>query len=166
MLTDLVSADYRLLWSPDRKEEAKVLFKPGKNHRGYFVADDIIEQAGTAIDILQNIIQIKIMSWFTITCQLIRNSLMGSYLHAKCLNLPQSWSQIGWLKSMYLMQIQRKQILNEICLHLWRQSHCRTCKSKSDDYLILDLLTFFIDLHLALAATDLWKHTKEMLMAN
>ena len=53
MVADLVSADYRWLQSPDGKEEARVLFKAGKNHQGYFVADDIIKQVETAIDILK-----------------------------------------------------------------------------------------------------------------
>lgn len=53
MVADLVSADYGWLWSPDGKEEARVFFKAGKNHNGYFVADNIIKQAGTAIGILK-----------------------------------------------------------------------------------------------------------------
>ena len=53
MVADLVSADYRWLQSPDGKEEARVLFKAGKNRQGYFVADDIIKQVETAIDILK-----------------------------------------------------------------------------------------------------------------
>jgi len=53
MVADLVSADYRWLRSPDGKEEARVLFKAGKNREGYFTSDDILEQANKAMDILQ-----------------------------------------------------------------------------------------------------------------
>ena len=59
--------------------------------------------------------------------------------------------------------LQRKQILNKICLHLRRQCHFRACGSKSDEHLITDLLLIFSkDLHPVLA--DLWKHMKEVLM--
>jgi len=53
MVTGLVSADYGWLQSPDGKEEARVLFKAGKNWEGYFMADDILKQPEKAIDILQ-----------------------------------------------------------------------------------------------------------------
>src|SRR5882762_9154222 len=53
MVADLVSADFGWLQSPDGKEEARVLFKAGKNREGYFTADDILKQAEKAIDILQ-----------------------------------------------------------------------------------------------------------------
>jgi hypothetical protein len=53
MVADLVSADYGLLRSPDGKEEARVLFKAGKNRKGYFTSNDILEQGGKSIDILK-----------------------------------------------------------------------------------------------------------------
>jgi len=53
MVTDLVSADYGWLWSPDGEEEAQVLFKAGKNHKGYFTAENILNQVAKAIDILE-----------------------------------------------------------------------------------------------------------------
>ena len=53
MMVDLVSTDYGRLQLPDGKEEARVLFKAGKNQEGYFTADDILKQAEKAIDILQ-----------------------------------------------------------------------------------------------------------------
>jgi len=43
MVADFVSADYGWLCSPDGKERARVLFKPGKNRDGYFDCEDIIE---------------------------------------------------------------------------------------------------------------------------
>ena len=53
MVVDLVSADFGWLRSPDGKEEARVLFKAGKNREGYFTADDILKQAKKAVDILK-----------------------------------------------------------------------------------------------------------------
>lgn len=53
MVADLVSADHGWLRSPDGKEEAHVFFKAGKNHEGYFTNDDILEQAGKSMDILE-----------------------------------------------------------------------------------------------------------------
>jgi hypothetical protein len=53
MVADLVSADYGWLRSPDGTEEARVLFKAGKNREGYFTSDDILDQAETAINILK-----------------------------------------------------------------------------------------------------------------
>ena len=53
MIADFVSADYGWLCSPDGTESARVLFKPGKNRDGYFDCEDIIKQAGTAMDIIQ-----------------------------------------------------------------------------------------------------------------
>ena len=53
MVADLVSADHGWLRSPDGKEEARVFFKAGKNRDGYFTNDDILEQAGKAMDILE-----------------------------------------------------------------------------------------------------------------
>jgi len=53
MVADLVSADYGWLRSPDGKEEARVLFKAGKNREGYFTNDDILNQANKAMDILE-----------------------------------------------------------------------------------------------------------------
>jgi hypothetical protein len=53
MVADLVSADYGWLRSPDGKEEARVFFKAGKNHEGYFTNQDILEQAQKSMDILE-----------------------------------------------------------------------------------------------------------------
>ena len=53
MVADLVSADYGWLQSPDGEEEAQVLFKAGKNHEGYFTAENILNQVAKAIDILE-----------------------------------------------------------------------------------------------------------------
>ena len=53
MVVGLVSADYRWLWSPDGEEEAWVLFKAGKICEGYFTAENILNQAAKAIDILE-----------------------------------------------------------------------------------------------------------------
>ncbi|KZV69533.1 hypothetical protein PENSPDRAFT_608568 [Peniophora sp. CONT] len=52
MVADFVSADYGWLASPDKKESARVLFKPGNSRDGYFTCDEICEQATTAMDIL------------------------------------------------------------------------------------------------------------------
>jgi hypothetical protein len=53
MVADLVSANYGWLRSPDGEEEARVLFKAGKNCEGYFTAKNILNQAAMAIDILK-----------------------------------------------------------------------------------------------------------------
>ena len=53
MIADFVSADFGWLTSPDGKRSAHRLFKPGKNHDGYFSNEDIIAQADEAIDILR-----------------------------------------------------------------------------------------------------------------
>jgi hypothetical protein len=53
MVADIVSANYGWLQSPDGKEEAWVLFKVGKNCKGYFMAKNILNQAAKAIDILE-----------------------------------------------------------------------------------------------------------------
>ena len=53
MVADFVSADYGWLCSSDGSERARVFFKPGKNRDGYFDCNDIIEQVGTAMDIVQ-----------------------------------------------------------------------------------------------------------------
>jgi len=52
MVADFVSADFGWLRSPDGKESARRLFKPGKNHDGYFSNEDIQNQAQVAMDIL------------------------------------------------------------------------------------------------------------------
>ena len=67
MVADLVSADYGWLWSPDGLEEARVLFKAGKNHKGYFTSEDILKQTEKAINIIT---QTKTMFLFTTTPQL------------------------------------------------------------------------------------------------
>src|SRR3954464_10918078 len=53
MVADFVSADYGWFFSPDGTEWARVLFKPGKNRDGYIDCEDIVNQAGTAMDIIQ-----------------------------------------------------------------------------------------------------------------
>ena len=53
MIADFVSADYGWLQSPDGKENARVLFRPGKNREGYFDNKDIREQAARAMEILK-----------------------------------------------------------------------------------------------------------------
>ncbi|KAG1823785.1 uncharacterized protein BJ212DRAFT_1476648 [Suillus subaureus] len=53
MIGDLVSADYGWSWSPDGKEEAHIFFKAGKNCEGYFMNQDILEQAERSMDILE-----------------------------------------------------------------------------------------------------------------
>ena len=52
MIADFVSADFGWLASPDGKRSARRLFKPGKNHDGYFSNEDIIAQADEAMNIL------------------------------------------------------------------------------------------------------------------
>jgi hypothetical protein len=52
MVANFISADYGWLRSPDGKEEARVLFKAGKNREGYFTNEDILDQANKAMDIL------------------------------------------------------------------------------------------------------------------
>jgi hypothetical protein len=53
MVADMVSADYGWLHSPDGSETARVLFKAGKNRKGYFTNEDILDQANNAMDILE-----------------------------------------------------------------------------------------------------------------
>jgi len=53
MVADFVSADYSWLSSPSGKEHAWVLFKAGKNRKGYFTNEDILTQAEKAMDILE-----------------------------------------------------------------------------------------------------------------
>ncbi|RDX52070.1 hypothetical protein OH76DRAFT_1346002 [Lentinus brumalis] len=53
MAADFVSADYGWLRSPDGKESARVLFRPGKNRDGYFMHEDILAHATTAMNILE-----------------------------------------------------------------------------------------------------------------
>ena len=52
MASEFVSADYGWLQSRDGKNSARILFKPGKNRDGYLTNDDIVDQANTAMDIL------------------------------------------------------------------------------------------------------------------
>ena len=99
MVVDLVSTDYRWLWSPDGKEEVRVLFKTGKNQEQ--IRRDISQQMTSSskqrrpLIFCKNIIRIKIMSWFMIMCQLTKNSLTVPYQPTKCPNTPQSQDQIG-----------------------------------------------------------------------
>ncbi len=53
MVADMVSPDYGWLHSPDRKQEAHVLFKAGNACEGYFTNQDILVQASNAMDILK-----------------------------------------------------------------------------------------------------------------
>jgi hypothetical protein len=53
MVSDFISADYGWLCSPCELEEARQLFKAGKNQDGYFTNNDIVEQAERAMDILE-----------------------------------------------------------------------------------------------------------------
>ena len=53
MVADFVSANHGWLRSPNGNEEARVLFKAGKNRDGYFTNDEIVEQANRAMDILE-----------------------------------------------------------------------------------------------------------------
>ncbi|KIL54686.1 hypothetical protein M378DRAFT_1052139 [Amanita muscaria Koide BX008] len=52
MVADFVSADYGWLQSPDGTEFARVIFRPGKNHEGYFTNEDILAQVEKAMAIL------------------------------------------------------------------------------------------------------------------
>ncbi len=52
MIADFVSANFRLLRSPDGKKSVWRIFKPGKNPDGYFSNKDIQAQAQVAMDIL------------------------------------------------------------------------------------------------------------------
>ena len=53
MVADFVSADYGWLRSPDRKESARVVIRPGTQRDCYFTNSDILAQATVAMDILQ-----------------------------------------------------------------------------------------------------------------
>lgn len=53
MVADFVSADYGWLRSPDGLEEARRLFKAGKNREGYFTNENILEQVEKAMNILE-----------------------------------------------------------------------------------------------------------------
>jgi hypothetical protein len=52
MIADYVSADFRWLCSPDRKQSAHQVMKPRKNKDGYFLRDNICKQAQDAITIV------------------------------------------------------------------------------------------------------------------
>jgi hypothetical protein len=52
VVADFVSADYGWLQSPDGKESARVLFKAGKLHDGYFDNENIQAQTAQAMSIL------------------------------------------------------------------------------------------------------------------
>jgi len=53
MVAEFVSADHSWLQSSDGKESARVLFKAGKSHDGYFSNEDIIAQFEKAMAIVQ-----------------------------------------------------------------------------------------------------------------
>ncbi|EDR03806.1 uncharacterized protein LACBIDRAFT_306885 [Laccaria bicolor S238N-H82] len=52
MIGEFVSAKFGWLQSPDGKQSARIIMKPGKNRDGYMTADDIVNQANRAMDIL------------------------------------------------------------------------------------------------------------------
>jgi hypothetical protein len=52
MIGEFVSAKFGWLQSPDGKQNARVIMKPGKNRDGYMTVGDIINQANHAMDIL------------------------------------------------------------------------------------------------------------------
>jgi hypothetical protein len=66
MVSDFISADYGWLHLPCGLEEARQLFKAGKNWGGYFTNSDIVEMAERAMDILEkySISHMMIMSLF------------------------------------------------------------------------------------------------------
>ena len=53
MVADFVSANYRWLRSPDRKESTRVIILPGAQHNGYFTNSDVLAQVTKAMDIVQ-----------------------------------------------------------------------------------------------------------------
>jgi hypothetical protein len=53
MIADFLSADFGWLCSPDGKQSARRVMKPGKNRDGYFTNEDIQEQACDAMGILK-----------------------------------------------------------------------------------------------------------------
>jgi hypothetical protein len=52
MIVDYVSTDFGWLVSPDGKQTAWHIFKPGKNCNRYFMSTEILDQAREATDIL------------------------------------------------------------------------------------------------------------------
>jgi hypothetical protein len=52
MIADYASPDHGFLQSPDKTENARVIFKAGKACEGYFTSEDILKQASHAMDIL------------------------------------------------------------------------------------------------------------------
>ncbi|EDR04580.1 uncharacterized protein LACBIDRAFT_330517 [Laccaria bicolor S238N-H82] len=52
MIGKFVSAKFGWLQSPDGKQSTRIIMKPGKNCDGYMTADDIVDQANCAMDIL------------------------------------------------------------------------------------------------------------------
>lgn len=53
MVADFVSARFGWLCSPDGKQSARRVMRPGKNRDGYFSSDDICKQAEEAMAIAQ-----------------------------------------------------------------------------------------------------------------
>jgi hypothetical protein len=53
MVADFIRLDYGWLQSPNSAQKARVIFKAGKNHEGYFTNEDILKQASNTMDILQ-----------------------------------------------------------------------------------------------------------------
>jgi len=52
MIADFVSANFGWLRSPDGKQSARVVMKPGKAKDGYFTSENILQQADEAMSIL------------------------------------------------------------------------------------------------------------------
>ena len=53
MVADFVSADFGWLLSPDGKQSARRILKPGVNRDGYFTNDDILKQVEEAMSIVK-----------------------------------------------------------------------------------------------------------------
>ncbi len=53
MVADFISTDYGWLRSRDGKESAQILFRPGKNHEGYFTHQHVLNHITVAIDIVE-----------------------------------------------------------------------------------------------------------------
>lgn len=54
MVAHFISTDYSYLQSPDGTESARILFRAGKGHDGYYTNEHIIHHAKKAIEILQS----------------------------------------------------------------------------------------------------------------
>ncbi len=54
MVGDLFSPDFRFLRSVDGTRAARVIWKPGKNHDGYFTSDEFLAHVNASMDILES----------------------------------------------------------------------------------------------------------------